>query len=75
VISISRNALQGIGDHITPIISSFIELVGKYLTVIFLAPKLGYMGIILSEPIVWVLMVIPLLIKCKKNVVFRPGVY
>ena len=35
VISISRNALQGIGEHITPIVSSFIELIGKYLTVIF----------------------------------------
>lgn len=63
LISILRNALQGIGDHITPIFSSFIELIGKVLVVIFLTPKLGYLGIILAEPIVWVLMVIPLIIK------------
>ena len=75
VIAISRNALQGIGDPITPIISSFIELVGKYLMVVFFVPKLGYMGIILSEPIVWILMVIPLIIKCRKNPVFSLGAY
>lgn len=66
VISVSRNALQGIGEHITPIISSFIELAGKFLTVILLTPRLNYWGIIISEPIVWVLMVIPLIIRLKK---------
>lgn len=63
MISILRNTLQGIGDPVTPIVSSFIELVGKVLVVIFLTPHLKYMGIILAEPIVWVLMVIPLIIK------------
>lgn len=66
VISVYRNALQGMGEHITPIISSSIELIGKFLTVIFLAPALGYMGIILSEPIVWCVMVIPLIYKVRK---------
>lgn len=69
-ISILRNSLQGIGEHITPIISSAIELIGKFLTVILLTPILDYMGIIISEPIVWVLMVIPLIVKMKKSVVF-----
>lgn len=69
-ISIGRNALQGIGDHLTPIISSAIELFGKFLTVILLAPRLNYMGIIISEPIVWVLMVTPLIIMLKKNNLF-----
>ena len=63
MISILRNALQGIGDHITPIVSSFIELIGKVLIAIYLTPYLKYMGIILAEPIVWVLMVIPLIIR------------
>lgn len=62
-ISIIRNSLQGIGDHITPIFSSFIELIGKVIIAIWLTPILKYMGIILAEPIVWVLMVIPLIIK------------
>lgn len=67
VISIGRNALQGIGDHVTPIISSTIELAGKFLTVLFLTPRLNYMGIIICEPIVWAIMVIPLIIQLKKR--------
>ncbi|WP_054740212.1 MATE family efflux transporter [Cellulosilyticum ruminicola] len=63
VISIIRNSLQGIGDRITPIFSSFIELIGKVIIAIWLTPILKYMGIILAEPIVWILMVIPLIIK------------
>lgn len=71
VISVSRNALQGIGDHVTPIISSGIELLGKVLTVLFLAPTLAYFGIIISEPIVWILMVIPLIFKLRKSNVYQ----
>lgn len=63
MICIFRNALQGIGDSMTTIISSFIELVGKVLIAVFLTPSLKYMGIIVAEPIVWILMVIPLVIK------------
>lgn len=62
VICILRNSMQGFGDTRTPLVSSVIELAGKALITVFLVPSLGYMGIILSEPIVWVLMVIPLVI-------------
>lgn len=65
-ISIFRNALQGCGDHKTPVVSSFIELTGKVAIAAFLAPVLKYMGIIIAEPIVWVLMVIPLTCKIRK---------
>jgi putative MATE family efflux protein len=67
MITIIRNSMQGIGDRITPIVSSSIELIGKILVVIFLVPRLGYMGIILAEPIVWVFMVIPLLVQLARN--------
>ena len=62
-ISILRNSLQGIGEKRTPIFSSFLELVGKVLIVLLLTPRIGYMGIIVSEPIIWCIMVIPLFIK------------
>lgn len=71
MICIIRNAMQGIGDCKIPIVSSFIELAGKVLVVIFLAPVLGYMGIILAEPIVWILMVIPLVIRICTNPVLK----
>lgn len=71
VISVSRNALQGIGDTVTPIFSSTIELIGKFLTVVVLTPVLQYTGIIICEPIVWALMVIPLIVRLRNSEVFR----
>lgn len=60
-ICILRNSMQGFGDTRTPLISSLIELVGKVLIAFLLAPVIGYMGVIVAEPIVWALMVVPLL--------------
>lgn len=62
MISVLRNTLQGVGDHRTPLVSSSIELAGKTLAAYILTPMLGYWGIILTEPIVWVLMIIPLIV-------------
>lgn len=71
LISTNRNALQGIGDHRTPIFSSSLELIGKYLAATLLAPAIGYMGIILAEPIVWIVMVIPLIVMMLKSPVYK----
>lgn len=65
-IAIIRNALQGTGNHKTPVISSFIELFGKVAIAMYLTPVLHYMGIIVAEPIVWAFMVIPLIIRIRK---------
>ncbi len=65
-ICILRNSMQGLGDTRTPLFSSLIELAGKVLIAFLLAPVIGYMGVILSEPAVWILMVIPLLFGMKK---------
>lgn len=48
-----RSALQGLGRSIVPIIASGIELVWKVLTVIIMIPYFGYFGVVLSEPIIW----------------------
>ena len=50
-----RSTLQGLGRRIVPVIGSGIELVGKFLVVAFLAPKLGYLGVCISEPIIWII--------------------
>lgn len=71
VICILRNAMQGIGDSITPVISSSLELLCKVLVAVFLTPYLGYWAIIWSEPISWVIMVIPLLIRIVNNPVLN----
>lgn len=71
VICILRNAMQGIGDSITPVISSSLELLCKVLVAVLLTPYLGYWAIIWSEPISWVIMVIPLLIRIANNPVLK----
>lgn len=63
IISVLRNSLQGMGDMVTPLISSAIELVGKVLIVMLLVPRLDYMGVIVSEPIIWCIMVVPLIVQ------------
>jgi hypothetical protein len=63
--------MQGFDDRITPIVSSSIELVGKVLVVILLVPHYQYWAIIVAEPIVWVLMVIPLLVRLFTNPVLK----
>lgn len=67
LVCIIRNSLQGIGDTKTPVISSFIELSCKVIIAFTLARAIGYLGIIVAEPISWFLMVIPLMIQFYKN--------
>lgn len=71
VICLFRNSMQGFGDNKTPVFSSTLELVGKIAIAFLLAPAIGYMGIIVSEPIVWIVMVIPLIVNMVKNPIFR----
>lgn len=66
VICLFRQGMQGFGDNITPIISSSMELIVKVLAAVLLAPAIGYMGIIVAEPIAWIVMVIPLIISMRK---------
>ena len=66
-VTLFRNVLQGLGNHITPIVSSFVELVGKVVFAKLMVPRLGYWGVILAEPVVWILMVIPLVVMLLKS--------
>lgn len=55
--------MQGLGERVVPLFSSALEMLGKIVIAAELVPLLGYTGVILAEPIVWFLMVIPLLIR------------
>ncbi|MBO4907726.1 MAG: MATE family efflux transporter [Lachnospiraceae bacterium] len=66
-ISVYRNALQGMGEHKLPVVSSFAELLGKLLIALFLTPVLKYTAIIIAEPVVWIIMVIPLIYGIHKK--------
>jgi len=74
VICLFRNAMQGFGDSKTPVFSSALELLTKIIVAFILAPAIGYWGIIISEPIAWSIMVIPLIINTLRNPIFRQSV-
>ena len=63
VIVILRNSMQGFGDRVIPVFSSCIELAGKIMFAFVFAPMFAYWGIIWAEPMVWIAMVIPLIVK------------
>lgn len=75
VICIVRNAMQGLGEQITPLVSSSLEMVGKIVIAFTLVPLLGYTGVIVAEPLVWFIMVIPLLVKIYAMPVLRKQGY
>lgn len=66
-IVVLRNSMQGFGDYVTPLVSSFIELLGKLVFTFVFVSKFGYWAIIWTEPIIWILMVIPLIIMTLRN--------
>lgn len=69
----TRFALQSIGNKILPIISSVIELIGKYLFVMFLIPRFQYMAVIFCEPVIWAFMDLELLWAFWSNPKVRAG--
>lgn len=71
LICLLRNSMQGFGDSRTPVFSSSLELFGKIAIALLLAPAIGYFGIIIAEPIVWFIMVIPLLVGTLRNPVIK----
>lgn len=68
---ILRNTLQGLGEKVIPLLSSVIELVGKLAFVALVIPRLGYMGVILCEPLLWLPMTGQLFYAWRKHPLFQ----
>ena len=49
VICVVRNAMQGLGEQITPLVSSSLEMLGKIVIAFTLVPMLGYTGVIVAS--------------------------
>ena len=49
-----KSVLQGLGNKILPVISSFIELFGKVIATLWIVPRFQFVGIALAEPLIWV---------------------
>lgn len=70
-IVLLRNTMQGIGDYRTPIISSLIEMACKIVFTMIFVKYFGYWAVIWTEPITWIIMVIPLIVMLIKNPVLH----
>jgi putative MATE family efflux protein len=57
---IFRSAMQGMGNHISPTLSSVLETAMSVVTAFLLVPLLGFTGICLANPLSWIASGIPL---------------
>lgn len=55
LLCVLRSALQGMNHKKTAIFSSFIELSVKIIAVGFFVPLLGFIGICITEPLIWLI--------------------
>ena len=69
----SRNALQGLGKKMLPLVSSVIELIGKIIFVIVFIPQFQYLAVIFCEPVIWVVMTLYLVYCLFKDPVMMAG--
>lgn len=60
-----RNSLQSMKHKISPVLSSGIELGMKVVACILFVPSLGYLGVAITEPIIWVMCAVFLAIYYK----------
>lgn len=52
-IFIFRNSCQGMGNAVIPMVSSIVELCMRTFAAIYLAARIGYLGICYASPIAW----------------------
>lgn len=55
ILVIIRSCLQGMNHRKTPVFSSCIELIVKSLAVFVLVPFFDFLGICITEPLVWII--------------------
>lgn len=74
ILLVLRSSLQGVGKKIVPLTASTIELVAKFTVVGYLAPKLGYLGVCIVEPLVWFICAVIVSIDFYKFIKVSKGV-
>ena len=60
-----RSSLQGLGHKMIPLAASVIELVSKFVVASLLVPHIGYLGVCVVEPIVWIICAILVFVDYK----------
>ncbi len=75
-IFVYRNALQGLDEGFIPMVSGVVELLSRYVILVFFAEPFGYEGVCYADPAAWVttgilLLVTYLLWEQKKRKEYR----
>lgn len=60
-IFLYRNALQGMGNGFVPMLGGVGELLARTISSAVLAPRIGFLGICLGEPLAWIFALVPLI--------------
>ncbi|HIT90013.1 MAG TPA: hypothetical protein IAC41_06310 [Candidatus Merdenecus merdavium] len=60
LIFVFRNAIQGMGDGVVPMISGTLELVARAAIIFLLSAPYGFTGICFADPLAWIFALIPL---------------
>ena len=75
-IFIYRNALQGLNRGIVPMFSGVLELVSRYVVILFAAKPYGYTGVCFADPFAWlttgILLIVTYILwkrKMKRNII------
>lgn len=59
-IFLYRNALQGLGYGLVPMLGGVFELAARYAVVVMIAGVGGYAGVCFSDPAAWILALVPI---------------
>jgi len=67
VLIVLRSTLQGMGIVSAPTYSSITEMCVCVVIAVFLVPAIGFMGVILTTPMAWILASVPLIVAYVKT--------
>ena len=70
-----RNGMQALGHKIIPVSSSIGELVIKIIATYIVIPKVGFIGVCLTEPVIWLIfgvyILVAFLIEFRKKMILN----
>ncbi|MBQ0059686.1 MAG: MATE family efflux transporter [Lachnospiraceae bacterium] len=61
LVFVYRNALQGIGDALVPMLGSVAEVVARFGVIAVVGTTYGFIGAALANPIAWIAALLPLI--------------
>lgn len=71
IMLVIRNSLQGLGRMVVPVLGSVVEFVVKFGSVGLISNRLGYFGVSILEPIIWVISAVMVVVD---YMVYRRGI-